>query len=85
MKHHLTETHGHNFEIHDTVLFSQSISLNMASPDTPTPTDTVFLVFIYVRSVYVSVWPALDGFVQSKLHTADGNVPTERLRSTILI
>ena len=27
MKHHLTGTHEHNFEIHNIVLFSQSISL----------------------------------------------------------
>ena len=30
MKHHLTETHGHNFESHNIVLFSQSISLSRA-------------------------------------------------------
>ena len=29
MKHHLTETHEHNFEIHNIVLSSQSISLTL--------------------------------------------------------
>ena len=31
MKHHLTETHEHNFEIHSIVLSSQSISLKLPS------------------------------------------------------
>ena len=29
MKHQLTESHKHNFEIHNNVLFSQSISLSL--------------------------------------------------------
>ena len=31
MKHHLPETHEHNFEIHNIVLYSQSISLKFNS------------------------------------------------------
>ena len=32
MKHHLTETHEHNFEVHNIVLPSQSISLKSRYP-----------------------------------------------------
>ena len=33
MKHHLTETHEHNFEIHNIVLLSQSFPLTLSEND----------------------------------------------------
>ena len=39
MKPHLTETHGHNFEVHNIALSSQSVSLSskLPSPNTSNP------------------------------------------------
>ena len=45
MKYHLTETHEHNFEIHNIVLSSQSISLT--SPNNLTIHDGSMLISIY--------------------------------------